>query len=133
MTNARLPIREDSDLVVARRTVRTLGEEQGLAEAAVEALVISTTEIARNIIVHADSGELLIDSIRDGRRRGVVVVARDAGPGIPDVAQAMQDGYSTVGGLGLGLPGAKRLADDFEIQSIVGKGTTITIRKWSAD
>jgi serine/threonine-protein kinase RsbT len=133
MTNARLPIREDSDLVVARRTVRTLGEEQGLAEAAVEALVISTTEIARNIIVHAHSGELLIDSIRDGRRRGVVVVARDAGPGIPDVAQAMQDGYSTVGGLGLGLPGAKRLADDFEIQSIVGKGTTITIRKWSAD
>jgi serine/threonine-protein kinase RsbT len=132
MTKMSLPIRDSSDLVVARRLVRTLGEKQGLAEAAVEALATAMTEIARNIIVHADEGELLIDSVTDEGRRGVVVVGQDVGPGICDVEQAMQDGYSTIASLGFGLPSAKRLVDEFHIQSTVGKGTTITLRKWSS-
>lgn len=132
MTIVRIHVRDDSDLVVARRRVREAGAKERLPEAAIEALATAVTEIARNIVLHAGTGELLVGAVADPCRRGVVVTARDSGPGIPDVARAMQDGYSTVGGLGLGLPGAQRLVDEFEIESKIGVGTTITLRMWAA-
>jgi serine/threonine-protein kinase RsbT len=94
--------------------------------------VIATaiSEIARNIVMFAKRGELTVSVVTENGRTGVTVLARDIGPGIPDVARAVQDGYSTYGGLGLGLPGARRLMDEFEIISEVGKGTTVTMTKW---
>jgi len=126
----RQPIRDESDLVVARRRARELAIAQGLSEVAVEALATAVSEVGWNIIVHAGNGELLFGAIANAAGRGVVVIARDAGPGIADIQQAMQDGYSTKSGLGDGLPGARRLVDEFEIESRPGVGTTVTLRKW---
>jgi serine/threonine-protein kinase RsbT len=126
----RIRIRHTSDLVVARRKVRELGAQIGLSDAATGALATAVTEVAQNIIVHVGSGELLIAAVTDSLRRGLVVIARDDGPGIADIAQAMHDGHSTGAGLGLGLPSAQRLVDEFEIESTTGEGTTITLRKW---
>ncbi|MBI2820717.1 MAG: ATP-binding protein [Acidobacteria bacterium] len=94
--------------------------------------VISTaiSEVARNIVEYALPGEIEITIVDAGGRQGIVVVARDEGPGIADVSLALQDGYSTGKGLGLGLPGARRLMDEFEIRSEVGKGTTVVMKKW---
>jgi serine/threonine-protein kinase RsbT len=103
----RLILADESDVGVARRRARELGEQQGLLANAVEALATAVSEIARNVIVHA-------------------------GRGIPSLEDAMRDGYSTGNGLGLGLPGAQRLVDEFEIRSIVGEGTTVTLRKWAS-
>jgi serine/threonine-protein kinase RsbT len=128
----RVSIRDESDVVVARRRTRELASQQRLSEAAAEALATAVTEIARNIVVHAGSGEILFGLIVDAPRRGVIVTARDTGPGIPRIEQAMQDGFSTRGGLGFGLPGARRLVDEFEIESKVGEGTTVTLRKWAS-
>lgn len=126
----RQAIRDESDLVVARRRARELATAQGLSGVAVEALAIAVTEVAWNIIVHAGNGELLFGAIVNAAGRGVVVIARDAGPGIADIPQAMQDGFSTKSGLGDGLSGARRLVDEFEIESRPGVGTTVTLRKW---
>ena len=95
--------------------------------------VIATaiSEIARNIIVFAQRGEVTLSVVEKADKRGLLVIAEDHGPGIPDITQAMCDGFSTGKSLGLGLPGAKRLMDEFEIQSEVGKGTTITMTKWA--
>jgi serine/threonine-protein kinase RsbT len=125
-----VPIRDDSDLIVARRRVREAGEEARLSAAEVEALATAVTEVARNMVVHAHHGEVRIEVV-DGTRRGVTVHAHDVGPGIPDIARAMEDGYSTAASLGLGLPSAQRLVDDFEIESQVDRGTTIVLRKWA--
>jgi serine/threonine-protein kinase RsbT len=131
----RLTLRDESDIVVARRHVRELGERQRLSRVAVEALATAVTEIARNVIVHAESGEVYLRgerAIRGGVERGlVVVVVKDGGPGIPNVEAAMVDGFSTGVGLGMGLPGARRMVDSFEIASAVGQGTTITLEKWA--
>jgi len=126
-------IRDDSDVGTARRCARELAARHGLAGVEIEALATAVTEIARNIVVHAGLGEIRIAPATGAPRRGVVVTAIDAGPGIARVEQAMQDGFSTTGSLGFGLPGAKRLVDDFEIESTVGEGTRITLRKWAAD
>jgi len=120
-----------ADVVVARRRARELASRQGLSETEAEALATAITEIARNIVVHAGSGEMCFGVIDEAARRGVVVNARDTGAGIPHIEQAMQDGFSTGGGLGFGLPGARRLVDDFEIESKVGAGTTVTLWKWA--
>ncbi len=120
----------ESDVGAGRRRARELAEEQGLAANAAAALATAVSEIARNVIVHAGGGELFLGIVRDGRRVGVVAVAKDEGPGIPNVEDALRDGYSTGTGLGLGLPGARRLVDEFEIRSTVGKGTTVTLKKW---
>jgi len=127
---ASMPIRHESDLVVARRRVRELGRQQGLPAPAIEALATAVTEIARNTVVHAGGGEMVVGAVADTRRRGVLVRMRDEGHGIADLDRAMQDGYSTKGGLGLGLPGARSLVDEFEIESGPGRGTTITMRQW---
>jgi serine/threonine-protein kinase RsbT len=131
-SRVRVPIRDDSDVVVARRRTRELASQQGLSVTEAEALATAVTEIARNIVVHAGYGEILFGLLVDEPRRGVMVTARDNGPGISHIEQALQDGFSTKGGLGFGLPGARRLVDEFEIESTVGAGTTVTLRKWAS-
>jgi serine/threonine-protein kinase RsbT len=98
----------------------------------IELIKITTaiSEIARNTVLYAKAGHITVCRIQEGEKRGLMVVVQDDGPGIPDVALAMQDGYSTLGSLGIGLSGAKRLVDEFEIVSEVGKGTAITMKKW---
>jgi serine/threonine-protein kinase RsbT len=129
-SSIRVSIRDESDVGVARRRARELSVRAGLSDASVEELATAVTEIAQNIVVHAGSGELLFAVASDGERLGVVVLARDDGPGIADLAAAMSDGYSTAKGLGLGLPGARRLVDEFDLTSSPGRGTTVTMRKW---
>jgi RNA polymerase sigma factor (sigma-70 family) len=126
----RIPIRSDADVVTARKQGRELAAQAGFS--ATELTIISTaiSEIARNIVMFADRGEILVSLVGDDGREGVTVVARDSGPGIPDLERAFQDGYSGYGGMGLGLPGSRRLMDEFEISSEVDKGTTVTMTKW---
>ena len=126
-----LVLADESDVGVARRRARELADKQGLLPNAVEALATAVSEVARNVIVHARRGELLLGVVRDSHRAGVVAVARDDGPGIPRMEDALRDGYSTGQGLGLGLPSARRLVDEFEIHSEVGHGTTVTLKKWA--
>jgi serine/threonine-protein kinase RsbT len=94
-------------------------------------LATAISEIARNITAYAVRGEVLLDVVHDGARRGVRVVASDDGPGIEDLERALQDGYTTGGGLGLGLPGARRLVDEFDIETAPGEGTRVTLVKWT--
>lgn len=129
----RIFVHGESDVAWARQVVREIGLRGALRETRIAALATAITEIARNIVVHAGSGEMSFYMIGDGRRRGIAVVAHDEGPGIPDIARAMEDGYSTKGGLGLGLAGAKCLVDEFEIESIVGSGVKVTLTQWGDD
>jgi len=94
-------------------------------------LATAISEVARNIVVYARRGEVVLTAVESHGRRGVMVVARDEGPGIANPEQAMRDGYSTGNSLGMGLPGARRLMDEFELSSALGKGTTITMKKWA--
>lgn len=126
----RVPISTDADIITARQKGRALAEWVGFSGSDLTIIASAISELARNIIEYAGHGEIIIRLAQRGARRGIVIVARDDGPGIPDVALAMQDGYSTGKGLGLGLPGARRLMDEFEIVSEVGKGTTVTVGKW---
>jgi len=125
-----VPIKAHVDVVLARQKVR--GLVSGLRFSGSELTLIATaiSEVARNIITYAGSGEIVLRVVQRGQRRGVLVIARDRGPGIADIERAMGDGYSTSRGLGLGLPGSKRLMDEFELVSEVGKGTEITMTKW---
>jgi serine/threonine-protein kinase RsbT len=127
----RLFIRHDADVGAARRRARELGRAEGLAGPAVEELALAVTEIARNIVVHASAGEITLEGLGAAGRRGVAVVARDDGPGIPDPDAALTDHWSTGDGLGLGLPGARRLVDEFELVSEAGAGTMVRMRKWA--
>ena len=126
-----VPIDRDGDIVAARRKARELATQVGFSGSDLTIIATAISEVARNIVVYADRGEIVLSAMQQGNRRGVLVVARDQGPGISDIARAMRDGFSTGNSLGLGLPGAKRLMDEFEIASEVGKGTTITMRKWT--
>jgi serine/threonine-protein kinase RsbT len=125
-----ISIEGEADIVLARQKGRELAAERGFSsmEQTLVATVIS--EVARNIVLYAKRGEIGLSAIEEDMRRGIMVVARDQGPGIPDRALAMQDGYSTNKSLGLGLPGAKRLMDSFELESELGRGTTVTMKKW---
>ena len=129
----RISIREEADVVMARKRARELALEEGFPDARVGALATAVTEVARNIVVHARGGEVVLGVVEERGRRGVFVVARDDHPGIADVHRAMQDGYSTARGLGLGLPSARRLMDAFTLVSAVGKGTTVIMKKWADD
>ena len=126
--HVRVPIGDESDLVVVRRSVREFARRQGLSGVVIEELATAATEIARNSLDHADGGLMCVAPAQE--RRGVLVTVHDDGPGIADIAQAMQDGYTTRGSLGLGLPGARSLVDDFRIDSEPGKGTTVRMWKW---
>ncbi len=126
-------IRSAVDIVAARQQGRTLALELGFSGTAVTLIAAAISEVARNIVDHAKKGVVTMSSVSSrpgGGKQGIRIIARDEGPGIPDVAQAMQYGYSTRKGLGVGLPGAKWLMDEFDIVSQVGKGTTITMTKW---
>ncbi|HLK57290.1 MAG TPA: anti-sigma regulatory factor [Chthonomonadaceae bacterium] len=129
-TSIRVSIRSDADIVTARQQGRALAVQVGFTGSDPTVIATAISEVARNIVVYAGSGEIFFYEARQGSRGGIHIIARDQGPGIPDVALAMRDGYSTGKSLGLGLPGAKRLMDEFEIASEVGKGTTVTMKKW---
>lgn len=126
----RVPIASDKDVVQARQSGRELAARAGFTSGDQTVIAAAISEIARNVLMYARKGEVLIGIVANGDHSGVMIVARDQGPGIPDIERALRDGYSTSGGLGLGLPGAKRLMDDFEIVSAAQQGTTITMRKW---
>lgn len=132
MNETRVHINSDADIIAARHLGRKLAEHVGFTGSELTVIATAISEIARNIVEYARSGEVLLRPMNQGNRRGIIVVAKDRGPGIADVELAMQDGYSTSKGIGLGLPGARRLMDEFDIDSKVGKGTTITMKKWIA-
>jgi serine/threonine-protein kinase RsbT len=128
----RIAIESDGDVVTARQRARTLAVELEMPSTDQTLLATAISEIARNITAYAVRGEVLIDVVRDQNgRRGVRVIARDDGPGIENLERALTDGYTTGGGLGLGLPGARRLVDEFDIQTTPGEGTTVTLIKWN--
>jgi serine/threonine-protein kinase RsbT len=126
----RIPVTTDVDVVTARQRGREVAAQAGFSSGDQTVIAAAISEVARNILNYARRGEVLLSVVTNGDRQGVIVVARDQGPGIPDVQRALEDGYSTSGGLGLGLPGARRLMDDFDVTSSVGKGTTVTMKKW---
>jgi serine/threonine-protein kinase RsbT len=125
-------IQSSSDIVTARQQGRLLAARAGFSNSRLTIIATAISEIARNIVEYAKDGEVLITLIGEGHRRGVRIVASDHGPGIADISAAMRDGYSTGHGLGIGLPGARRLMDEFEVTSEVNKGTTVTMTKWAA-
>lgn len=125
-----VPIQHESDIVSARRQGRSMAEGLGFRGSELTVIATAISEVARNIVNYAKHGQITLQIIDDGRRKGLGIVASDRGPGIPDLKLAMQDGYTTGNGLGLGLPGARRMMDSFEIQSEPGKGTVITMKKW---
>ncbi len=123
-------INSAADIVTARQKGRALALELGFDGSDLTLIATAISEVARNIVNHAKSGEIVVSPMNHSNKRGILVVARDEGPGIKDIAKAMQYGYSTNKGLGVGLPGAKWLMDEFDIESKVGKGTTVTMKKW---
>jgi serine/threonine-protein kinase RsbT len=125
-----LPVAGEDDIIVVRRAVRTLAEAHGFDTFASAALVTATSELTRNAWSHAGGGIALIDVVEEGDRVGVRVTLKDSGPGIADPTAALAGGFSTAKSLGLGLSGSRRLVDEFNLQSIVGQGTTVEILKW---
>jgi serine/threonine-protein kinase RsbT len=126
----RVPISSDVDLVRAREQGRTLAGELGFQQGDLTLVATAISELARNIVRYARRGEIVLHPIEDGGVPGIVIIARDEGPGIIDVNRAMEQGYSTSGGLGMGLPGVRRIMDKFEIVSEIGRGTVVTVTKW---
>jgi RNA polymerase sigma factor (sigma-70 family) len=129
----RIPIHTDADVVTARKRGRELAAQAGFSGTELTIVATAISEIARNIVMFADRGEITVSLVGENGREGVTVVARDAGPGISDLERALRDGYSGYGGMGLGLPGSRRLMDEFEISTEVDKGTTVTMTKWRRD
>lgn len=126
----RVPIIADEDLVSARAAGRQLAQRLGFPRPDPTLIATAISEVARNIIVHVGEGEIVLKPVDEAHRYGLVVIARDQGAGIRDVERALRDDYSGRGGLGLGLPGARRLMDEFEISSDPDSGTTVTMKKW---
>ena len=125
-----LPIASEMDIIAARQHGRALGSRLGFSSSELTLIATAISEIARNIVSYAGAGQMTVSVVGSAPKLGVLVVAEDRGPGIADLTLAMQDGYSTHKSLGLGLPGAKRLMDEFEIQSELGKGTVVRMIKW---
>jgi RNA polymerase sigma factor (sigma-70 family) len=126
----RVPISRDADVVTARQRVRETAARVGFSATELTLIATAISEIARNIVRFAERGDIVVSTVSEGEDEGISIVARDVGPGIADLHEAMQDGYSTYDGLGLGLPGARRLMDQFDIVSEPGRGTTVTMTKW---
>ena len=128
----RIAIESDSDVVTARQRARELAAGLELSSTDQTLLATAISEVARNITAYATRGEVTLRVVRDGNgRAGIEVIASDQGPGIEDIERALQDGYTTGGGLGLGLPGARRLVDEFDIESGPTQGTRVRLVKWS--
>lgn len=125
-----VPVQASEDVVKVRQAVRSLAVAAGFSLVDQTKIVTATSEIARNTIIHGGGGTARIEVLREGMRRGVRLTFSDHGPGIANIQLAMTDGYTTRGGLGLGLSGAKRLSNEFSIESIPGKGTTVTLARW---
>src|SRR5579863_9979004 len=128
----RLEIRSSDDVVKVRQQTRTLAVDAGLSLADQTKIITAASELARNTLDYGGGGEMRLEVLEDGGRRGLRLTFEDHGPGIPDVAQAMRDGFTTGSGLGLGLGGAKRLSNEFFIESQPGLGTKVTIARWKA-
>jgi serine/threonine-protein kinase RsbT len=126
----RVLVESDTDIVAARQKGRALATQLGFSSGDATIVATAISELARNIVLYAKRGEIILTAVDRGSRCGLVITARDEGEGIVDVRQALQDGYSTSGRLGVGLPGVRRLMDEFEIASEVGKGTVVTVKKW---
>jgi serine/threonine-protein kinase RsbT len=127
----RVAIRTDADVVTARQEARAMGTELGFSSTDLTLLATAISEVARNITTYAGEGEVALRVLNTGSRQGIEVVASDDGPGIADVELAMQDGYTTGNGLGLGLPGTRRLVDEFDLHTEPGTGTSIRLVKWT--
>jgi serine/threonine-protein kinase RsbT len=123
-------VTSDDDLVVARREGRILAEKLGFSTSEATLVATAISELARNIVSYARRGEIQVGLVHNGNKHGINIVARDEGPGILNIELAMREGYSTSGGFGIGLPGVRRIMDEFDIASDAGRGTTITITKW---
>jgi serine/threonine-protein kinase RsbT len=125
-----LPLKTSEHIVLVRQAVRQRAVELGFSLVDQTKIVTAASELARNTLLHGGGGQAVIEIVSDGNRRGLRLVFEDKGPGIADIQLAMKDGYSTGGGLGLGLSGAKRLSNEFAISSTPGGGTTVVITRW---
>lgn len=132
MTEAidKLPVRTSDDVVRVRQLVRQRAQAIGLSVVDQTKIVTAASEIARNTLDHGGGGEMTLEIVTNGLRRGIKLVFEDRGPGITDIDLAMSDGYTSGGGMGLGLPGSKRLCNEFGIESTVGVGTKVTLIRW---
>ena len=128
----RYGLQTDLDVLAARRGVTDWAKELGFSVLDRTKVVTAASELARNAIIHGHGGRMALEVVRDGPREGLRMTFEDAGPGIVDVSRALQDGYSTAGGMGLGLPGARRLVNEFTLQTAEGVGTSVTIVRWKA-
>jgi serine/threonine-protein kinase RsbT len=126
----RVAINSDQDIVIARQRGRSLAARLGFSPGDATLIATAISELARNIVTYARKGVVTVQSVNNSSRQGISVVASDDGPGIADIRQAMRDGFSTSGSLGLGLPGVRRLMDEFEIDSQLGRGTRVAVKKW---
>jgi serine/threonine-protein kinase RsbT len=127
-----LPLLSDVDVVAARRCVGDWAKEIGLTVLDLTKVVTAASELARNALVHGGGGVMQLQIVQQQQRTGLRVTFRDSGPGIPQIDLAMTNGYTTGGGMGIGLPGAKRLVNEFDLSSAKGEGTTVTIVRWKA-
>lgn len=130
METVQAPIKSPNDVVLVRQLVRRGAQVAGLSLVDQTKIVTAASELARNTLIHGLGGEMILEVLEDGARRGVQVTFVDTGPGIPDLERAMTDGWTSGNGLGMGLPGARRLVNDFEIHSRVGEGTRVSIARW---
>jgi serine/threonine-protein kinase RsbT len=126
----RIHIDSNSDIVTARQKGREIASQLGFTSTDLTLIATAISELARNIVLYAQEGEIILTVAEEGARRGIGVVARDDGPGIIDVERALQEGFSTSRSFGMGLSGVRRLVDDFKIISEVGSGTTVSVKKW---
>jgi serine/threonine-protein kinase RsbT len=125
-----IPLKNEHDIVVARNTVRRLAADLGFRTLDQSRLATVTSELSRNIVKYGSGGILIAQPTDEGGRSGLRLIFEDKGKGIPNIEAAMRDGFSTGGGLGKGLPGSKRLVDEFKIESEAGRGTRVTVVRW---
>jgi serine/threonine-protein kinase RsbT len=127
----RLPVRTESDVVLVRQAVRGWSVDLRFSLVDQTKIITAASELARNTLVHGGGGEVTLEAVDEGRRKGLRLTFEDRGAGIPDVARALSDGFTTRGGMGLGLGGSKRLVHEFEIETKVGEGTRVRITRWT--
>jgi serine/threonine-protein kinase RsbT len=130
MLERKSSIENELDIIAARRCAKEVAKELGFSTVDQVRIATAISELTRNVVLYAKEGAIIVRALCEGERKGLEILVADNGPGIPNVELAMTDGYSTSGGLGAGLPGARRLMDTFRVDSQLGQGTTIVARKW---